>query len=162
MNQAEGGCLCGKVRYAVTEKPARTTICHCKFCQRATGSAYLVEPIFEKNSFKVTTGKAKTYDHRSDGSGKMVHVHFCADCGTKLFLTFERFPDVVGLYGGTLDDPNWIESTPDNTKHIFMSVAQHGTIIPAGVNTFMEHATTNNGNPIEPTVFSKHELIKHR
>ena len=42
----EGGCLCGTVRYATKDDPVRVTFCHCRFCQRATGSAYLVEPIF--------------------------------------------------------------------------------------------------------------------
>ena len=40
-----GGCLCGEVRYRTTAKPVRVTISHCTFCQRMTGSAYLVEPI---------------------------------------------------------------------------------------------------------------------
>ncbi len=109
MSTHEGGCLCGAIRYSVKTPPARVTFCHCRFCQRATGSDYLVEPIFEKPALEVIAGKPKTYSHRSEGSGKIVDIHFCAVCGTKLFLTFERFPEVVGLYGGTFDDPNWFE-----------------------------------------------------
>jgi hypothetical protein len=86
-----------RLRYDVQSHPTRVTICHCKFCQRATGSAYLVEPIFDQSDFAVTRGEAKVYEHRSEGSGKRVYVHFCATCGTKLFLTFERFADVVGV-----------------------------------------------------------------
>jgi len=41
----EGGCLCGEIRYETMAEPVRVTICHCTFCQRLTGSAYLVEPI---------------------------------------------------------------------------------------------------------------------
>ena len=155
MANHEGGCLCGRVRFQAGSPPARITICHCRFCQRATGSAYLVEPIFAKSEFAVIKGKAKTYQHRSEGSGKLVHVHFCDHCGTKLYLTFERFEDVVGVYGGTFDDPNWFERTPENSKQIFLNAAQHGTVIPAGVNTFSEHATTNDGEPVEPLVFSE-------
>ena len=157
----EGGCLCGAVRYAVNAPPARVTYCHCRFCQRATGSAYLVEPVFNMADFKVIHGEPKVYDHVSEGSGKRVHIHFCSNCGTKLYLGFERFPDVVGLYGGTFDDPNWFDRTAPTTKHIFLNVAQAGTVIPAGVNTFGEHAMLPTGEAVAPHVFPEHFLI-HR
>jgi len=162
MVNAQGGCLCGNVRYSVNSHPTRVTICHCKFCQRATGSAYLVEPIFDEANFFIKSGKAKIYEHLSEGSGKPVYVHFCENCGTKLFLTFGRFLEVVGIYGGTFDDPNWFDRTAENSKQIFLSVAQNGTVIPAGVNTFQEHATTTDGTPIEPIVFSEPQVIKAR
>ncbi|AKH99616.1 hypothetical protein IMCC20628_00897 [Hoeflea sp. IMCC20628] len=162
MTHAEGGCLCGRVRYAVNAQPSRLTICHCKFCQRATGSAYLVEPVFEDANFSVTKGEVKIYDHRSEGSGKLVHVHFCENCGTKLYLRFERFAGAVGIYGGTFDDPNWFDRPADTSKQIFLSVAQTGTVIPAGVNCFQEHATTADGIAIEPTVFAEPHVIKAR
>ncbi len=159
MTIADGGCLCGAIRYGVTSDPSRVTICHCKFCQRATGSAFLVEPIFDKGDFSVTTGSPKIYSKSSDGSGKRVDVHFCATCGTKLFLTFERFPDAVGVYGGTFDDPNWFERPADTTKHIFLGVAQKGTVIPAGINTFEAHAMENDGTPIAPVVLGEPKTI---
>ena len=160
MSGADGGCLCGGIRYKVQSPPTRVTICHCKFCQRATGSAYLVEPIFDEADFAVIVGKAKIYEHRSEGSGKQVYIHFCDICGTKLFLTFERFTEGVGVYGGTFDDPNWFERTPENSKQIFLSAAQRGTVIPPGVNTFEEHAIANDGTSIEPTVFSEPKIIE--
>jgi hypothetical protein len=159
MSTHEGGCLCEEIRYAVKTQPMRVTICHCRFCQRATGSAYLVEPIFGKSDFAVISGQPKIYRHRSTGSGKMVDVHFCEKCGTKLFLSFERFPTVVGVYGGTFDDPNWFERSAKTSRHIFLSVAQHGTVIPAGVDYFDQHATTNDGTPIAPSVSDEHLVI---
>ena len=159
MSGMRGGCLCGALRYEVHNQPSRTTICHCKFCQRATGGAYLVEPIFDASEFSMTEGRPKQYKHISEGSGKDVYIHFCDTCGTKLFLTFERFEGIVGLYGGTLDDPNWLEITPQNSKHIFLGVAQKGTIIPPHINTFVEHATKNDGSPLEPEVFDQPHAI---
>ncbi|WP_425406284.1 GFA family protein [Hwanghaeella sp.] len=159
MISAKGGCLCGALRYQVQSRPSRVTMCHCRFCQRATGAAYLVEPIFDKADFSLVKGEAKVYRHLSEGSGKWVYVHFCDVCGTKLFLTFDRFKDVVGVYGGTFDDPNWFERSPDNSKHIFLAAAQHGTVIPPGVNTYDEHATTNDGTPIEPHVLSEPMIV---
>ncbi len=61
--------------------------------------------------------------------------------------------------GGTFDDPNWFDLTPDNSKQIFLSVAQNGMVIPAEIDTFKEHATTVDGTPIEPTVFQEPKVI---
>ena len=119
----------------------------------------MVEPIFDKQDFSMLAGEPKIYTHTSVGSGKQVFIHFCDTCGTKLFLTFERFADVVGVYGGTFDDPNWFEVTPENAKHIFLGVAQRGTVIPSGMNTFIEHATENDGTPIEPTIFASPQVM---
>lgn len=160
MTSAQGGCLCGALRYEVQKQPARTTMCHCKFCQRATGSAFLVEPVFESADFAVICGEPKIYTHVSEGSGKKVHVHFCDNCGTKLFLTFERFEGAVGVYGGTFDNPNWLDITPENSKHIFLEVALNGTIIPAHINAFYKHATENDGSPITATVFDEPHMIE--
>ncbi|MFT6556190.1 GFA family protein [Sneathiella sp.] len=159
MTNAKGGCLCGKLRYEVLKQPARTTICHCKFCQRATGSAYLVEPIFESADFKITLGTPKRYTHLSEGSGKEVYIHFCDNCGTKLFLTFERFDGVIGVYGGTLDDPNWLKITPENAKHIFLGEALRGTVVPPHFDTFKKHATENDGAPNAATIFAEAHII---
>ena len=159
MSSAEGGCLCGSVRYRVSREPSHLTICHCRFCQRATGGAYMVEPVFDSSDFTIIEGTAKVYKHPSEGSGKLVYVHFCENCGTKLFLSFERFPDSIGVYGGTFDDPNWFNCPTENSKQIFLGVAQRGTVIPPGVNTFKEHAITNDGAANEPTVFSEPKII---
>ncbi|SFI45833.1 GFA family protein [Jannaschia pohangensis] len=157
--RAEGGCLCGALRYRVATDPLRTTVCHCTFCQRATGAAYMVEPVFAADAFAVTSGEVSRYTHISEGSGKEVYVHFCATCGTKLFLTFKRFPGFVGLYGGTFDTPNWFDLTPETSKHIFLGVARHGTVIPAHVPTYVEHAAEIDGTPIAPTVYDAPKVI---
>ena len=89
----------------------------------------------------------------------MVTIHFCETCGTKLFMGFERFPEVIGIFGGTFDDTNWFERTPDNSKYIFLETAQHGTIIPPGFNTFRQHASHNDGSPVEPKVYDEPHMV---
>lgn len=113
----------------------------------------MVEPIFEADNFTVLSGPPKTYDQVSAGSGKVVHAHFCPDCGTKLWLTFDRFPDAVGVYAGSYDDPCWFPIEPATSKHIFLGVARSDTIVPSGLPTFTEHATTNEGTPLKATIF---------
>jgi hypothetical protein len=141
------------VRYAVQTNPIRVVICHCKFCQRATGTAYLVEPIFKEGDFEVTSGEPQVYAQVSEGSGKKVFIHFCPDCGTKVFLTFERMTGIVGVYGGTFDDPDWFDISPENARHIFTGSAQRGTVIPPHLKTFEGNAMSYEGVPNEPTVF---------
>lgn len=149
----EGGCLCGTIRYCVESDPLHVTICHCKFCQRATGSAFLIEPIFQASDFQLLAGEPKTYAQTSAGSGKKLTVNFCPDCGTKLFNTLERLPHVVPVYGGTFDDPNWFDRSPKVARHIFASFAQRGTLIPAGYEVYAERSVLDDGTKATPTVY---------
>src|SRR5262245_13243647 len=109
----EGGCLGRDVGYTTAADPIWPTACLCRFCQKITGSAFLVEPIFKRASVVFSGTATKTYEHRSDGSELRVTVNFCGRCGTNLYLAFERFPDVFGVCGGTFDDPNWFDRGPE-------------------------------------------------
>lgn len=120
----------------------------------------MIEPIFERDTFVFTQGQPALYTLQSDGSGKDIQVQFCSDCGTKLALTFERWPDRLGIYLGTLDDPASISTTPENSKHIFVSEARPGTILPSGFKTFDHHATENDGTPIEPIIHTSPHFVR--
>jgi hypothetical protein len=98
----------------------------------------------------------------SQGSGKKVTIHFCATCGTKLFLAFERFPGVFGVYAGTFDDPDWFERTPHMSWHLFLDSAQQGTIIPAGVPAYRGHAMGNDGTLVECMTFERPHAVEKR
>jgi Uncharacterized conserved protein len=143
------------VRYRVTTDPPVGDGLLCRFCQRATGALGMVEPIFDTQDFEVTKGAPKTYTHISTGSGKGVYVHFCDACGTKTHLTFERWPDRLGLYAGTFDDPGWYEFSPDNSKYIFLDSAVRGTLVPPGFKVYRQHAATAEGVPLDPEVLDE-------
>lgn len=152
--ELEGGCLCKALRYAASAPPLWVTICYCRFCQRATGSDRMIEPIFERDKFAFTNGEPAVFTLQSEGSGKNIHVLFCPDCGTKLALKFDRWPDRLGVYVGALDTPDAVAVTPENSKHIFVSEARPGTILPSGAPIFDRHATEIDGTPIVPIVHS--------
>jgi len=57
------------VRYRVRNNPFRTSVCHCKACQRRTGSAFGVGIYFKEEDFKLLRGELKPYRFRSDESG---------------------------------------------------------------------------------------------
>ncbi|MEL6364064.1 MAG: GFA family protein [Pseudomonadota bacterium] len=149
----EGRCLCGEVVFAATGDPVRITQCYCRFCQRATGSIVFREPIFLKEAFEIADGSPKVFSLMSEGSGKRVNVHFCDACGTKIYLSFERFPDVVGVYGGAFDDPDWYMARGVDHRCIFLDFAPRGAIVPAGIKTYREHVQGADGATNEATVF---------
>ncbi len=155
----EGGCLCGDVRYKVAAAPLRVMVCHCSFCQRFTGSAFLVEPIFKKEQVTLTGVAPKTHDHRSDGSHKRVTLNFCGRCGTTLYLDFERFPGFFGVCAGTFDDPNWFDRGPGACCHLFTRSAQKGVVLPAGLELYDEHALQLDGSPNKPTVLAVARMV---
>jgi hypothetical protein len=148
----KGGCLCGKLRYSSVDPPLGVTVCYCSFCQHATGSDRMIEPYFDRAAVTFDTGEPSVFTLPSEGSGKDVHIHFCSDCGTKLALTFARWPDSLGLYVGTLDDPASIPVNGETSKQIFVSEARADTVIFAGIPTYLRHADENDGTPIAPRI----------
>src|SRR3954463_11040096 len=158
----DGGCLCGDVRYRTTANPLRVTVCHCTFCQKLTGSAYLVEPIFRRAGITPTGAAPKTHDHFSDISHKRVTINFCGRCGTTVYLDLERFPDILGVCAGTFDDPNWFDRNSSTCRHIFTRSAQEGVVLPAGLDTFKEHAVRLDGSPNDPIVLPHALLVLRR
>lgn len=159
MVQQMGGCLCGEVRYEVKAHPNHVVVCFCHFCQRATGSDYMAESLFDVSEFEITKGQPETYELISGGSGKRVTVHFCKTCGTKLCLTFERFETSLGVYSGTFDDPNWFERSPANTDYYFLSTAPRGAMVPKGYPTFAEHQLRLDNSAREPEIHDHHLLL---
>jgi len=119
----------------------------------------MVEPIFMKTNFEIIAGKPATYALASAGSGKQVTINFCSTCGTKLYLAFERFPTAFGVYAGTFDNPNWFARIPKLSKHIFLASAQNGTVIPPGINAYLEHEILNDGTPTAPVTFDQPHTI---
>lgn len=109
MTHETGRCLCGKVSYEVTSKPLWVTVCFCHFCQRATGSQGLVEPIFDRPDFAITSGEPRCYTHVSTGSGKNVFVHFCGDCGTLVPAGYKTFRQHAAMPDGTPLEPEVLD-----------------------------------------------------
>ena len=118
MADLTGGCLCGRVRYTVTGDPAFSGLCHCRNCQRYTGSAF--EPVIAFPTAAVSVqGELKTYQDTGD-SGQPVYRKFCPNCGSGVLAEVAVMPGMAMLLTGTLDDPSVF--TP--TVEIFCSSAQ--------------------------------------
>lgn len=127
----QGGCLCGSVRYRAAGTPVAATVCHCRFCQRRSGSAFS-EPVHFSAGQVDVSGELRTYEHHSDESGRWLRMQFCPTCGTTVMWTAERRPGVIAIAGGTFDDPAWFR----NQRHIWTRSAQPWVAIPAGMECF--------------------------
>ncbi len=132
----EGGCLCGAVRYEVRNKPMRTGVCHCTACQKRTGSAFGIGVYFKQEDVEIVRGTLKSYEFRSDESGRWLKNQFCLECGTTVTWTLELLPGARAVAGGTLDDPNWLKVE----RHGWMRSAHPWFTPPAGVEIF-QHST---------------------
>jgi len=97
-----GGCLCGAVRYRARGAVRWVVHCHCRWCQRVSGAAFLTYVGFRTEDLEWTVGAQTIYR-----SSEEVARGFCARCGSS--LTFSRAGrGNVDICAGTLDDPNGI------------------------------------------------------
>lgn len=104
---ASGGCLCGAVRFTVKGTPIRMAQCHCRDCQRASGTGHMSNVIFRGQDVSLT-GATASYDSVAD-SGNILTRHFCPTCGARLFLTSKARPDMLVMAVGAFDDMSWFE-----------------------------------------------------
>ncbi|MFZ4698983.1 MAG: GFA family protein [Candidatus Methylumidiphilus sp.] len=102
-SQLTGGCLCGSVRYEISSTPVFAGNCHCRDCQRATGSAFAPSLFVPLDTVKVT-GQVKYYEVLGD-SGSSVNRGFCPECGARLFGKSAGMPTLLGIMAGSLDEP---------------------------------------------------------
>ncbi|MDR3512217.1 MAG: GFA family protein [Caulobacteraceae bacterium] len=122
-----GGCQCGAVRYVLTAEPIRTVACHCKECQRQSGSAFGMSMIVPQDSLTVT-GPTKSYVRIADSGNRNEGV-FCPECGGRIYQIPLHFKDVLVLKPGTLDDTSWVRPG----YFVWMSSCQGWVPIPPGV-----------------------------
>ena len=122
-----GGCQCGSGRYVLTTEPIRVAACHCKECQRQSGSAFAMSMPVKKDSLTVT-GLTKQFTRVAD-SGNEVTGMFCPECGVRIYHVLASAPNVVSIKPGTLDDTRWLR--PDS--FLWMKSAQGWVAVPDNV-----------------------------
>ena len=103
MHPYTGRCLCGHVSYRVAAEPRHTGLCHCRDCQRVTGSAFAAYMCFATSDVTIT-GTTKRSVARS-GRGTETVRNFCPECGTTVYGG-ELSGETINIYAGTLDDPD--------------------------------------------------------
>lgn len=74
-----GGRLCGEVRYRITQPPTETMICHCRMCQKFSGSAFTIGSVYATDAVIFTKGALKYFK-----SSPFAERGFCATCGSSM------------------------------------------------------------------------------
>jgi hypothetical protein len=98
-----GGCACGALRWCAKGEPMLQGLCHCRSCQRVSGSGHVGFICFPESA--VTLSGATVSARRIGGSGRPAARHACPACLGVIYGTGEVMPGMINLYAGSLDDP---------------------------------------------------------
>ena len=106
-NKATGKCQCGKISYSLNQdKVISGHHCHCKDCQRATGSGKATI-LFIARKYIDIKGDLKYFESKGS-SGSTVRRGFCDNCGSGVLSYAKEIPHIVYVKAGTLDDSSWV------------------------------------------------------
>jgi len=124
--ELEGGCTCGEVRYRLTRKPIVVHCCHCRWCQRETGTAFALNAMIETDAVRLLSGKPESVLVPSN-SGKGQKIIRCPTCRIAVWSHYAGAGDLLSFVRvGTLDNPDALP--PD--IHIFTVSKQPWVILP--------------------------------
>ena len=131
----EGGCTCRAVRYRMTSAPLFVHCCHCRWCQRETGSAFVLNAMIESDRLERLQGEAELVDTPSaSGAGQLIAR--CPHCKVALWSHYAGAGRAVSFVRvGTLDEPDRLP--PD--IHIFTMSKQPWVVLPPGAPAVAEY-----------------------
>lgn len=135
MPQISGSCRCGQVRYLANAEPMFTGICHCKSCQKESGTAFNIVVAVPQAALKIE-GSPKAFVSKGD-SGQEVVARFCPNCGSTILSEPAMLPGASILRAGTLDDTSWLKPTME----IYCDSAQSWVQLGGGMQRFPKMPT---------------------
>ena len=140
MNTAEftphdGGCTCRLVRYRMATKPLFVNCCHCRWCQRETGTAFALNAMIETDRVALLQGDVEVVDTPSN-SGAGQKISRCPRCRIAVWSHYAGAGDALRFVRvGTLDEPDRLP--PD--IHIFTASKQPWVLLPPGAPAVPEY-----------------------
>lgn len=124
-----GGCACGALRYRVDRSPLLVQCCHCRNCQRQTGSAFVINVLVEAQAV-ITEGPSVAVNApREDGSSQ--RIFRCPACQVAVYSQYGT-PGLAFVRVGTLDDPTALQ--PE--VHVFTRSKLPWVVLPEDVPAF--------------------------
>jgi hypothetical protein len=133
----DGGCACGTVRYQLTSQPMFVHCCHCRNCQRETGTAFVLNALIETDRIALSGQEPDPVSVPTD-SGRPHDIYRCHVCQTAVWSDYGRRPGMRFVRIGTLDDPTAL--TPD--VHIYTRSKLPWVALPDDVPAFPEYYST--------------------
>ncbi|HYM26667.1 MAG TPA: GFA family protein [Steroidobacteraceae bacterium] len=131
---ATGGCTCRAVRYELRRAPLIVHCCHCRWCQRETGSAFALNALIESSDLALRAGQPEPVLTPSN-SGKGQSIARCPACRVALWSHYGGFDVISFVRVGTLDDPD--RCPPD--VHIYTESKQPWVVLPPGARAFPQY-----------------------
>src|SRR3954452_17202134 len=107
--ETTGHCLCGNISYSIAGEPFAQALCHCRDCQRQTGTAFSIVIGVARDAFTVEGDTLASFETTGDVHGTPTRRHFCSNCGSPIYSAVEMQPEVAWVKAGTLDDASWLE-----------------------------------------------------
>ena len=125
----QGGCTCGAVRFRLTSAPMFVHCCHCRWCQRETGSAFALNAIIEADRVELLSGAPEMVNTPSK-SGLGQKIVRCPNCRIAVWSHYGDLDEATCFIRvGTLDEPDRL--APD--IHIFTRSKQPWIVLPPDV-----------------------------
>ena len=128
MTARTASCRCGQLKATVTAEPVRVSVCHCRNCQKRSGSAFAAQARWPKEQVTLE-GQSSTFTLAGD-SGNPATFHFCAQCGSDVYYLIDgKFEDLIAIPLGTFDDPDFgppAYSVWEKRKHKWVEIVGDG------------------------------------
>ena len=141
----DGRCTCSAVRYRMTGKPLFVHCCHCRWCQRETGTAFALNAMIEADRVVLLQGEPEGVDTPSN-SGKGQKIFRCAVCRVAVWSTYAGAGNAIRFVRvGTLEEPDRLK--PD--IHIFTSSKQPWVVLPPDTPAVAEYYESKKYWPAE-------------
>ncbi len=141
----EGGCTCPAVRYRMLSRPIFVHCCHCRWCQRETGTAFALNAMIEADRVALVSGAPEVVDTPS-ASGRGQKISRCPACRIAVWSNYGGAGDKIRFVRvGSLDEPDRLP--PD--IHIFTSSKQPWVVLPPGAKAMAEYYSAKEHWPAE-------------
>jgi hypothetical protein len=120
-------CACGQLTVTCRGEPVAVSLCHCRACQRRTGSSYGIAAFFAREAVTVA-GTMRDFSRPSDSGFDVIH-HFCPDCGSTVWWEPKRKPDLIAVASGAFADPRFpapTQSVNERHRHPWVDLSMPG------------------------------------
>ena len=131
IDDLEGRCACAAVRYRLISRPMFVHCCHCRDCQRQTGSAFVLNALIETDRVTLLSGNPEPVAVPTD-SGRPHEIYRCPSCRVAVWSVYGDVRKLLFVRVGTLNDPGAL--TPD--VHIYVRSKLPWVALPEGTPSF--------------------------